>query len=357
MPSKKRYQSFELTDFNIDGHIILGDKLGLLKIMRSEDGRLILVSDADYGVIDHGQPTQVEKADINAVLGFVLDIGIKREKHLTYGDGFYFGTTLITSQSAKKVSQSDFDEALFEKAASAINSHYQSSDAEKSLGAMRINYLLGTYNDSRLLFPNFYNESYLGLMRILDALSSSARGAYDFAVFAAQVSSDLNEDIYNKVSAIASYQSRLQTAQDLFNDLLQNAQLQAKKNSQRWTCVAPMVAFDQYAQFIFSCFYSAYQYRNKFVHVGIPFPGTVKDAYDLEHDSGMAYLNPAEALTFLKMHRPDGLEVDDYVDMHAVLSDAQEVSDFKDKYFKLIPTWHFLKCVSRAALLSRINNP
>jgi len=355
MPNKKRYQSFELTDFNIDGQIILGDKFGLLKILRSEDGRLILVSNADYGVIDHSQPTPVEKANISAILGFVLDIGIRREKHLTYGDGFYFGTTLVTSQSSKKVSQNDFDEVLFEKIALVINTHYQASDAEKPLEATRVNYLLGTYNDSRLLFPNFYNESYLGLMRIIDALSS-ARGAYDFAVFAAQVSPDLNKDIYSKLAAVTSYQTRLQTAQNLFNELLRNAQVKAKRNPRQWTCIAPMTTFDQYAQMVFSCFYSAYQYRNKFVHLGIPFPPTVKDSYDSEHDSGMAYLNPAEALTFLKVHRPDGLQAGDYVDMHAVLSDQKEISDFQDKYFKLIPTWHFLKLISRAALLNRINS-
>lgn len=46
------FESWELNDFNIDGHIVLSQKFGHLKIMRSDDGIVILVEDAEYGRID-----------------------------------------------------------------------------------------------------------------------------------------------------------------------------------------------------------------------------------------------------------------------------------------------------------------
>jgi hypothetical protein len=100
-----KLESFELTDFNLEGHIALSKELGLLKILRSGDGRLILVTDNEYDKIDHEKPVVSKIANIDSLLGFVLDIGIQRERRLTYGDGFYFGQPLIPAQSRRRVNQ------------------------------------------------------------------------------------------------------------------------------------------------------------------------------------------------------------------------------------------------------------
>src|ERR1700720_3192472 len=104
-----KFESCQLVDFNIQGQIILSEKFGLIKLLRSEDGLLILVGDANYGRIDQENPSPASFANPDSILGFVLDIGIQREKRLTYGHGFYFGTKLTQQQSSRIVSQKDFD--------------------------------------------------------------------------------------------------------------------------------------------------------------------------------------------------------------------------------------------------------
>ncbi|HCW31879.1 MAG: hypothetical protein UT36_C0007G0055 [Candidatus Peregrinibacteria bacterium GW2011_GWF2_39_17] len=94
--------SFELTEFNLDGSINLDEKFGFIKIMRSEDGTLILARDGDYGVISATAPTPATISDLDSTLGFVLDIGIRKEKALTFGHGLYFGMNLVKSTQSKK---------------------------------------------------------------------------------------------------------------------------------------------------------------------------------------------------------------------------------------------------------------
>jgi len=191
-------ESWELTDFNIDGHIALSQKFGQLKMMRSEDGLLILAEYANYGRIDQEKDTPTGFFDPESTLGFILDIGIQKKKRLTVGHGFYFGTKMIPTQSTRKVSQADFDKELFEKIGTIVELNFQSGDKQKELEAMRVQYLINEYNNARLLYPNFYADSYLSLKRIIDALSE-AEGAGSFATFVSKISPELNKEIYEKI--------------------------------------------------------------------------------------------------------------------------------------------------------------
>ena len=344
------YESYELTEFNLDKgcHIPLPLELGLLKIMRSDDGHLLLICDGSYRLIDQDKPTHANIGDIDAMLGFVLDIGIRKEKKLTYGSGFYFGTKLTQSQSAKKISNADFDIEFYRKIEKAINGQFKSGNKEKETKAIRLNHLLTAYNNARLLFPNFYNDSFLGLMRVLDA-TSNAKGACDFAVSVSSISSELNEEIYTKVNSIEGYHDRINIAEELFNDCLENAK------KQKWECATYMAGLTKSGKFVFACFYSAYQYRNKFVHQGLPFPDTVKEAWGLENESGTAYLNPSLGTSLVKVFRPTGFETGDDIDIHAVMSDLDEIKDFKEKYYLLLPSWHYVRRIARQALVEEID--
>lgn len=340
----EQFDSYELTPFNLKEHIVLTQKFGLLKILKSDDGKLILVAYADYGLIDQAKPSPAKIANQDAILGFVMDIGVRRERRLTVGSGFYFGSPLINTQSDRPIGQKDFDQTLFEKITNFIEDNYQSGDPIKELAAIKTDYLLETYNNARLLYPNFYNESYLSLMRIIDAITKS-RGASEFALSVAQVSPELNEEIYKKISTIPTYTIRLEISKALFDECLQSAQSQQQPHAES------MKQLDEAARFIFASFYSAYQYRNKFVHHGIPFPDTVKHMYDPSEDFGTNYLNPAEGMSHIKRHTPNGVEEGDLIDFHSIVGNEQEVANFKDKYFKLIPTWHFVKRLTRKALI------
>jgi hypothetical protein len=337
-------ESWELTDFNIDGHITLSQKFGHLKIMRSEDGALILVGNADYGLIDQTQPTPTSFFNPDTTLGFILDIGIQKEKKLTSGSGFYFGHQIIQAQSKKKVSQADFDQTLFEKIGTTVQAYFQSGDKVKEVEAIKLQFLLNEYNNARLLYPNFYAESYLNLMRIIDALDNT-QNAYEYATFVAKISPKLNREIFGKLTVLPVYTDRLAKAQTLFYDCLTLTQSKD----------AAMSSFSDADKFVFACFYSAYQYRNKFVHKGFPFPSVVKESWGIEEDSGTAYISPTLGQSWSRFHRPQtGLQNGDLIDVHAIV--GANAQDFQNIYFLLVPTWHFLKKMTREAILNKINS-
>lgn len=342
-------ESWKITDFNLQGRQIKIGKLGLVKIIRSDDGTLVLIGDYEHGTIDQEKPTAAHFSKNDSILGFVLDIGIQKEKWLSGGHGFYFGTPLVQPQSQRPVSQVDFDENLFEKIGAIIDGEFQSGDSKKETDAIRLQLLFDAYNNSRLLFPNFCAESYLGLMRILDALGET-EGACSFGVFVSSISKVLNREVYEKIQAVKSYESRITVATNLFNA----CHAEAKKK--KWSCEEDMSRFTEAEKVIFACFYSAYQYRSKFVHLGFPFPDTVKDSAGRSEGSGTAYLNLALGIMWTKIHRPDGVEDGDLIDIHQVVPDKGEAKKFKEKYFQLLPTWYFLKCYVREALKNRIES-
>ena len=177
-----RFESFELTSFNLEGRINLPEQFGLITILKSDDGKIVLVRSGEY--VSVTEPVPATRTNLEAVLGFVLDIGIRRERQLTLGGGFYTGE-LAHAQSMKIVKQSDFDRPLFEHIKASLDAYYQSGDTAKESIAITTNYLIEAYNNARLLYPNFVNDSYLGLMRIIEA-TAAARGADGFGLAAAR---------------------------------------------------------------------------------------------------------------------------------------------------------------------------
>jgi len=339
-----RFDSFELTAFNLEGQINLGERYGLIKILKSEDGKVVLVCDGEYGTLDQVNPTKLSVANTDAALGLVLDIGIRREKQLTIGGGFYAASPLRTVQSNRPIKQADFDEGLFEQIKGSLDRCFQSGVHAKELLAIRLNQLIETYNNSRLLFPNFYNESYLGLMRIIDAIGKTW-GADEFALAAASISPTMNEDICEKIKKINPYGLRIQIALRLFDERLPQVSKELRGS---------VATLDSNGKIVFACFYSAYQYRNKFVHLGFPFPQIVTEARDIEQDLGTAYLSPVIGMHLPKRYSPGGVQEDDLIEIHEALEDAKTAADFKNKYFFLLPTWHFMKRLARELLLNQI---
>ena len=343
------FESYELSRFELEGQIDLGEKRGLIKIGRSDDDHIILFCNDRYSSPSPTETTPLNVADLDAALGFVLDIGIRRTKWLTR-DGFYFGTVRDPAQSLRKVKQSDFDATLFDRLVSTIDRHYQSGDSKSESLAVRTNYLLQAYNNSRLLFPNFHNESYLGLLRIIDAISKSW-GADEFAISAAEISPVFNSEIYAKVAGVAAFRERrLDAAEQVFTKRLECLHRRKKARAP----VERMQALTKHARLTFSCLYSAYQYRNKFVNYGLPFPYTLTLVFDPKEDIGTNYLSPVEGISFRTKLSPQGVQPGDVFDFHAVVEDAGEAAEFKNSFFKLLPTWHFLSRLGRKAILNEL---
>jgi hypothetical protein len=177
---------FQLTEFGIADPIVLEGAAGLVKICRSDDGVLMLVCEEVAGAMDPAQASPANFAVADTILGFVLDIGIQRVKMLTRGNGYYFGSELRPPQSKRGVAQKDYDKKLFVWIRASIDTTYQSADRARATDAIRAQHLVDTYNDARLLYPNFHSESYLSLMRIIEAIAGSA-GRFDVALAAAQI--------------------------------------------------------------------------------------------------------------------------------------------------------------------------
>lgn len=343
------FEYYELLRFELEGQIDLGEKRGLIKIGRSEDDHIILFCNALYSSPSLTEATPLNVADLDAVLGFVLDIGIRRTKWLTR-DGFYFGMVRDPAQSLRKVKQSDFDATLFDKLVWTINRHYQSGDSKSESLAVRTNYLLQAYNNSRLLFPNFHNECYLGLLRIIDAITKSW-GADEFAISAAEISPVFNSEVYEKVAGIAAFRERrLDVAEQVFSKRLECLHRRKKASA----LVDRLQVLTNPARLIFSCLYSAYQYRNKFVHYGLPFPYTLTLVFDPEEDTGTNYLNPVEGISFRTKISPRGVQPGDVFDFHEGVEDAGKAAEFKNSFFRLLPTWHFLSRLARKAIVNEL---
>jgi hypothetical protein len=342
------FVSFELTPVNLNDQIVLSEKYGLVVLRKTEDGKTILVVSGDYAPLPEDQPTPVTITNVDAALGLVLDIGIQREKMLTAGGGFYAPHAVAPPvQSNRLVTQADFDEKLLESIKSTLDRRYQSGNSTMESAALKASYLVDAYNDARLLFPRFHNESYLGLIRIIDAIYGSW-GGDEFALASAEVSPILNSDIFQKISQVKAFGERLDLAKTVFKKQLDSVKPAA--------VAARMQKLDDAGRLVFACCYSAYRYRNAFVHRGFPFPDTVKESFGLDSNSGMAFLNPVVGLLYARRLSPTGSPRSDanYIDIHQVLGDPAEVSEFRDKLFKLIPTWHFIKSIAREALLNHI---
>jgi hypothetical protein len=63
------FVSFEITEFNLVGQIILDQELGLLKILRGDDGRLVLIAYNNYYSIDQENPTPAKIANLELIPG------------------------------------------------------------------------------------------------------------------------------------------------------------------------------------------------------------------------------------------------------------------------------------------------
>lgn len=340
-------ESLQLADFNLDGQISLGGKLGLQRLRRADDGTLTLIVETNDLVpqSEISQPYGFAKRD--AILGFVLDIGIQTERRLTYGNGFYFGDKVPPRQSQRIVSQKDFDPILLERLSVAVDSGFQSSAPERVAAAIRLQHLLDTYNGARLLFPLFAGESYLALMRIIDATAPREARAVGFALHGATQDPSMASAIVDRITTVSSYAERVKLAEDIHQQALEEA------TRKKWPKQGALQGLDSAARFVFGSLFSAYQYRNVFLHRGFPFPDHIKEAWGISDDAGTSYLHPSLGSSWLKVHRTSGVESGDLVDIHEVLE--AEKADYQERFYLLLPTWHFMKRIARSALLSLVS--
>jgi hypothetical protein len=337
--------SWQLTSFNLKGEIVLGEeRFGLIKIYRSDDGMVALLGNDDAILSGPGKPIRLDFAAPDPILGFTLDTGIRRTKALTKGNGFYFGSHMLRPTLTRPITQDDFNARRFAWLTDAINNGFQHTDKIKVTDAIRCHHLLEAYNDALLMHAQFASESYLALLRIIEAVVGSS-GGRPFAFGSAQISRALNAHVLMKLRTVDAYKERIDQATGLF------AAESTKPDLKQHT--AAISGFDDAAKVVFACMLSAYRYRNKFMHIGFPFPSTVTETVGAADDSGMTYLHPSTGLKWPRYLRHEGLEINDLIDMHEHI-EPSEMQAFQETYFHLLPTWHFLKTYAREALVKKV---
>lgn len=332
--------SYELTDFNLVGSIRLDGKLGLVKIHRAPDGKLVLLREIRYTTKSTHQLNRL--GDALDLLSFIMDVGIRAERELTFGAGHYSGRPMPNSRSVSPVTQSGFAIEQLEQYDQVIQAAFQSSSRRETSWALKMSSLLQTYNNAQLLYPSFPSESYLNLMRILDAIfhqSDQVQGSLDFALRAAEVSIDLNNRIYKRICKIGSYKDRVTAAKTQARQI-EDRFTQAKKK-------ARVKSLNAAGKFVLVCMHSAYEYRNKYIHVGFPLPRSIIDMFHGGEKSGMRYLSPVLGISISKTvdFQDEGI-----VDQHEALGDDLIAHRFREERFVLLPTWYFLKELTREAI-------
>jgi len=337
--------SWQLASFNLQGEIVIGEeRFGVVKIYRSDDGMVALLGNDDVIIPKPGKPLRLGFAAPDPVLGFTLDIGIRRKKALTKGSGFYFGSPMVRATLTRPVSQADFHAKRFAWVVDTINNGFQHTDKIKVTDAIRCHHLLETYNDALLMHAQFASESYLAMLRIIEAVIGSQRGL-PFAFGSAQLSSAINAHVHARLKSVDAYKERIDKAKSLF--AVESTKQDLKPHT------ATLSGFNEAAKVVFASMLSAYRYRNKFMHIGFPFPSTVTETVGTADDSGMTYLHPSTGLKWPRYLRHEGLEINDLIDMHEQIEPTQ-MQAFQETYFHLLPTWHFLKTYAREALFKNV---
>ncbi|CFX57774.1 protein of unknown function [Candidatus Filomicrobium marinum] len=341
---------WRLTEFNLSGQIELQGKHGLVRIRRSDDGAVVLVESDELTASTLGESKPATFAVSDAILGFVLDIGIAREKALTRYDGYYWGEAVRPVQSSRAISQSDFDADTFAWIVDTINLAFQSKSKSEAIKAIRCQHLMDTYNNGRLMYPNYCSETYVSMLRIIEAAGadnssprSRGRTRLEFAMKAAQISGQINQEVVSAIDAMPVFKPRTDKARAKFAAVL------AKQDGD---VAAALSSFDDSTQVAFVCFLSAYVYRNKFMHIGFPIPDSVKEAFGYV-GPGALYLPLSTGLAWRRTFNHGALFENDFIELHEMI-EPKDLSDFRDTFAYVLPTWYFLRTFAREAILQQL---
>ncbi|MCK9352147.1 MAG: hypothetical protein M0P76_05160 [Candidatus Pacebacteria bacterium] len=340
------FDSWELTKFNLDGNIII-NKYGILKIRKSDDGVIVLITDSNY--LKLGKNNSKNKiSDPDSALAFALDIGIQKKRKLTTS-GFYDGGSMKNEKSNKVISSKNYNAGEFELINKRINSLFSKTETEGD--AFKLKNIFDIYNNAHLLRQNFYSESYIDLMRILDSLFSAINGV-DFALKCCSVSAQFNKEVFERVNNGNTVgKERTNSSSHVLKYILDN-KLNTKSNEQHKEKLENMT---EEGKFVFSCLYSAYQYRNVWIHRGFPFPIPMTYTDD--------YFSLSMGQSFARFIRDTGYEKKDLIDIHETIPKAipkgkrghEHEVEMWGKMYLLLPTWYFMKEIVRVAIIKELN--
>jgi len=319
-----------------NGTIDLKGKAGLIKIRQIEDtGEVILDTDNTFNKVGSNY------FNVLSLLSLFLNKGFKIEKTLTF-NGFYLPLQLFPRSIP--LSGDNYNPVLFENYYKKINILCSSNITRVYQKGTKIKNMLSIYNNSFLMLPNFYDESYLNLIRILDFHRFPKNSdSFFFPDKTIRIlSRRFVKEIYKRIQKNDLYENHhIPTALKLFNKI-QN-QIRAK-----------VVNYNLYntdaIKFFYIVLYVLYQYRNKFVHDGFPFPGKIKYQHTGDLDT-INYFDISVGESHITGYNPyQGF------DIHMGLNQSFEKEkgrEFK-RFYLLLPKWYFLNQIVREVIFCHL---
>lgn len=322
METTKNVDAYLLNIDNIEKNIGLGGKGGLLAIRKVHGTNEVILEE------------EVDTKNLNEfvisawpLLSFIFNRGIKPKKRLTYYGRY---NPDDSKQNFSPLSGVNYNADEFGKYLHKINSLCKSSDIHKNKKGRKIYNMLKIYQNSLLMIPEFWSESYNNLIRILDCqYKSEETSALYFPHKAMRIlSHSLMNKIFNEIKDREVYKiDHLPYIKRLFKKLTK----QNKKKS-----VLTKYSQSDASMLFYTALYSAYEHRNKFIHDGLEFPNKIKNIETAKERSWMNYFY----VTF-----PSD---DEYRIVNKKLEKRRK-PNYK-KLYLLLPKWHLLNIITREVI-------
>lgn len=295
--------------------------------------------------------SQYKGAWILPALAFIFGKGLVTNK-LLMRENKYFGMDFGYRGRYLTLDKDRFDKTIFKKITDRLTSLDRSKSRKKRIEKLKLTNALKAYNDALLLHLNRVNEyaqseqSYLNFYRILD-MFAVGDGAWDFAdKTVSELSAHFIKTHYQKMRRVGLYKRHhIHISENIYKSKRQNL---TKK-------VSNISIYDQskaHRTFLVLLF-SLYQFRNKWLHNGFPFPS--KQVSVKCNASRYFGFSVGESLPLKDWHRGlvhnrlNYISYEDLLQEIAPSSRGRPRSAF-DKLYLLWPTWYFLNDIVRELL-------
>lgn len=281
------------------------------------------------------------------LLAFLFNTGLKVERQIM------FNCSYVPAEIAKlpALNIENFDIDLFDKYYLRILQLCKSKSLKHYRRGCKMKNLLEIYNKSKLLILNFKDESYLNLWRVLEA--QEELDGTNPLIFAHKIIKILPKkfisDAYAQILNVELYKNEhVPLAKKMFEKIKKSS---LEKSGDR-SLSKKYYELDKFKVFFMSL-YALYQYRNKFVHCGFPFPHKISGVYD-ESASGLNYFGASFGEHDIINTEVAPIET---IDKNRALKKYHRKKYIPfNKFYLLLPKRYFLNQIAREVLYYRFKN-
>lgn len=329
--------------------INLGNVAGLIKLQKVETGEVILYTD------DNFREAGMNHVEALSLLSLFFNQGIETTSFLASDGGYYpqkFNNYPVV------INNDGYDKKIFEEYFKKINKMCSSHNTNINRKGRNISNMLSAYRKALLLYPKYYEESYLNLVRIVDANRPSMKKDSNSWIFPHKAISVLPKrfvnSFYNKLIVASEKikyikEEHINVALKFF---IKNKEFISGK-------VKNIQIYKESSfKFLYAVLFACYEYRNKYLHDSFPFPKKITSFHRDEGNKPLNYLGGSFGEGYCVSTDPFKS-----IDIHKCLNISSENKKFKrtkrnirsyDKLYILLPTWYLLNLITREVLFYQL---